>query len=372
MEMKKKATIVDVAKEAGVSVATVSRVVNGNYPVKPETRERVQSAINALQYVPNVQARELNTRHSSTIGVVVPGLYNMFFAEVIDGIEKSMRRQGYSLLLNCAQNDPELEMECINALVSRSVSGIIVISPNTEGLREEFYRRIVKRVPLVFINGYHRIPNVSYVANDEALGTRQALEYLTGLGHKHILFVRGENSDSYTVKERAYRAFMAEQGLFNEKDIVDIGEGNNIDTVTSARIKLMKVMPELAPTAVFCCNDLMATGAHPRLQAPRPPRAAGRFGRRLRQHHALEARRPADHDDGPEHVPARQQRRRRARRDDPRRPEQAHHAREHPDHARVDRPLQNRSMTEALHCISGGELFYPQISREATGMRALP
>ena len=106
-----------------------------------------------------------------------------------------------------------------------------------------------------------RIPNVSYVANDEALGTRQALEYLTGLGHKHILFVRGENSDSYTVKERAYRAFMAEQGLFNEKDIVDIGEGNNIDTVTSARIKLMKVMPELAPTAVFCCNDLMATGA---------------------------------------------------------------------------------------------------------------
>ena len=261
MEMKKKATIVDVAKEAGVSVATVSRVVNGNYPVKPETRERVQSAINALQYVPNVQARELNTRHSSTIGVVVPGLYNMFFAEVIDGIEKSMRRQGYSLLLNCAQNDPELEMECINALVSRSVPGIIVISPNTEGLREEFYRRIVKRVPLVFINGYHRIPNVSYVANDEALGTRQALEYLTGLGHKHILFVRGENSDSYTVKERAYRAFMAEQGLFNEEDIVDIGEGNNIDTVTSERIKLMKVMSELAQTAVFCCNDLMAPGA---------------------------------------------------------------------------------------------------------------
>ena len=100
--------------------------------------------------------------------------------------------EGDSLLLNCAQNDPELEMECINALVSRSVSGIIVISPNTQGLREDFYRRIVKRVPLVFINGYHRIPNVSYVANDEALGTRQALDYLTGLGHKRILFVRIE------------------------------------------------------------------------------------------------------------------------------------------------------------------------------------
>lgn len=261
MEMKKKATIVDVAKQAGVSVATVSRVVNGNYPVKPETREKVQAAIDALQYVPNVQARELNTRHSSTIGVVVPGLGNMFFAEVIDGIEKSMRRQGYSLLLNCAQNDPELEMECINALVSRNVSGIIVISPNTQGLREEFYRRLVKRIPLVFINGYHRIPNVSYVANGEAMGTHQALEYLWNLGHRRILFVGGENSDSYTVKEKAYRVFTEENGIFDEDNIVDIGEGNNIETVTSARIKLMKVIPKVNPTAVFCCNDLMAMGA---------------------------------------------------------------------------------------------------------------
>lgn len=261
MEMKKKATIVDVAKQAGVSVATVSRVVNGNYPVKPETREKVQAAIDALQYVPNVQARELNTRHSSTIGVVVPGLGNMFFAEVIDGIEKSMRRQGYSLLLNCAQNDPELEMECINALVSRNVSGIIVISPNTQGLREEFYRRLVKRIPLVFINGYHRIPNVSYVANDEVMGTHQALEYLWNLGHRRILFVSGENSDSYTVKEKAYRVFTEENGIFDEDNIVDIGKGNNIETVTSARIKLMKVIPKVNPTAVFCCNDLMAMGA---------------------------------------------------------------------------------------------------------------
>ena len=132
MEDRKNATIVDVAKMAGVSVATVSRVVNGNYPVKVETRERVQTAIETLHYVPNVQARELNTRRSSTIGVVVPGLYNMFFAEVIDGIEETVRKDGLSLLLNCAKNDPQQEMNCINALVSRNVSGIIVISPLTQ------------------------------------------------------------------------------------------------------------------------------------------------------------------------------------------------------------------------------------------------
>ena len=192
---------------------------------------------------------------------------------------------------------------------------------------------------------------------------------MTGLGHKHILFVRGENSDSYTVKERAYRAFMAEQGLFNEEDIVDIGEGNNIDTVTSARIKLMKVMPELAPTAVFCCNDLMATGAIRAckclgLRVPQDVSVVGFDNSTLSK---LVEPQITTMDQNMFQLGSR-----RARRDDPRRPEQAHHAREHPDHARVDRPLQNRSMTEALHCISGGELFYPQISREATGMRALP
>ena len=261
MEATKKATIVDVARAAGVSVATVSRVVNGNYPVKSETRDRVQAAIEALQYVPNVQARELNMQRSSTIGVVVPGLYNMFFAEVIDGIGKAVRKEGFTLLLNCAQNDPELEMECIKTLVSRNVSGIIVISPNTQGMRETFYRRLVKRVPLVFINGYRRIPNVSYVTNDEALGTRQALEYLMELGHRRILFVRGDHSDSYTIKEEAYRSLMQEKKCFHEEDIVDIGEGNSIETVTAARNRLYDILPRTEATAIFCCNDLMATGA---------------------------------------------------------------------------------------------------------------
>ena len=195
MEQKRKATIVDVAKQAGVSVATVSRVVNANYPVKEETRKKVQAAIDALDYVPNVQARELNTQRSSTIGVVVPSLYNMFFAQVIDGIEDAIRQDDYSLLLNCAQNDPQQEMRCITALVARNVSGLIVISPNTAHIKESFYQQLVRRTPLVFINAYHYIEGVSYVGNDEALGTQEALRHLQNLGHERILFVRGEKSD---------------------------------------------------------------------------------------------------------------------------------------------------------------------------------
>ncbi|MBR1695696.1 MAG: LacI family DNA-binding transcriptional regulator, partial [Selenomonas sp.] len=216
MDVKKQATIVDVAKKAGVSVATVSRVVNGNYPVKQDTKERVKAAISSLNYVPNVQARELNTRKSSTIGVVVPGLHNMFFAEVIDGIEDAVRQDGFSFLLNCAKNDPVQEMNAINALVARNVSGIIVISPNTKNISERFYEELVARVPLVFINGYHRIKGVSYVGNDEKMGSQMALAYLSGLGHKDILFVRGANSDSYDIKEEAYRQFMEEKNSLRE------------------------------------------------------------------------------------------------------------------------------------------------------------
>lgn len=261
MEEKKQATIVDVAKAAGVSVATVSRVVNGNYPVKTETKEKVKLAISRLNYVPNVQARELNTRKSSTVGVVVPGLYNMFFAEVIDGIEDAVRQEGFSFLLSCAKNDPVQEMQAINALVARNVSGIIVISPNTKNISESFYEELVKRVPLVFINGYHRIKGVSYVGNDEQLGSKTALDYLSGLKHTDILFVRGANSDSYDIKEETYRDFMDAQGRLDEDYILNIGEGNGVETVETTMEALLLKLPQLKPTAVFCCNDLMALGA---------------------------------------------------------------------------------------------------------------
>ena len=254
MEQKRKATIVDVAKLAGVSVATVSRVVNANYPVKEETRTRVQAAIKELDYVPNVQARELNMRRSSTIGVVVPGLYNMFFAQVIDGIEDYLRQDAYSLLLNCAKNDAKQEMRCITALVSRNVSGIIVISPNTANIKESFYTQLVRRTPLVFINAYHYIPDVSYVGNDEALGTQEALRHLMQLGHRRILFVRGMNSDSYQIKEDTFRVVVRGRGI-------NIGEGNSAETVDATQQTLMGVLPQTDATAVFCCNDLMGVGA---------------------------------------------------------------------------------------------------------------
>ena len=260
MGSNRPATIAEVAKAAGVSVATVSRVVNGNYPVKPETRTRVQEAIKELKYVPNIQARELNTRKSKTIGVVVPSLHNMFFAQVIDGIEERVRKDGYSLLLNCAKNDPAQEMECLTAFVSRNVAGVIVISPNTEGLKTDFYENLVQLMPLVFINAYHHVPGACYVANDEAVGTYQALSYLYKLGHRRILFVRGDHSDSYEVKEQVFHRFVQEKELDEHGLVVNIGAGNNVETVDRTTEQLQPLLKSLKVTAILCCNDMMAVG----------------------------------------------------------------------------------------------------------------
>ena len=255
-----KATIVDVAEKAGVSVATVSRVVNGNYPVRRATRERVEAAIEKLSYVPNLQARELNLQRSSSIGVVVPGFENTFFAEVLKGIEDSLRQSSYSLLLACAKNDSAKERECVLDLLSRNVSGVIVISPNTEAIGLDFYEETARCLPLVFINSYQHSPNISYVTSNDRDGTRQALEHLFHYGHEDILFVRGERSDSYRTKEEAYRAIMQERGTFSEDNIINIGAGNSLETVDNTMYDLMDRMLSLDATAVFCCNDMMGTG----------------------------------------------------------------------------------------------------------------
>lgn len=256
-----KSTIIDVAEKAGVSVATVSRVVNGNYPVKEETKSRVLKAIDALRYVPNIQARELNMQKSTTIGVVVPSLYNMFFAEVINGVEEYLSNGAYSLLLCCAKNDPRLEARCINDLISRNASGIIVISPNTENIEKNFYDRVAQSQPMVFINSYANLPNISCVSNDEAKGTRVALDHLMGYGHREILFVRGVNSDSYQMKEKAYADEMKRHTLFRPEHIINIGEGNHNETVDNTMYRLMDLLLGTKATAIFTCNDLMAVGA---------------------------------------------------------------------------------------------------------------
>ncbi len=221
-----KTTIVDVAKACNVSVATVSRVINGNYPVKEETKEKVLKVIEELQYKPNTQARDLIKKQSSTIGVVVPSISNMFFTNVINGIESYFEKSEYSIFLCTTEHDKDKEISRINELISRNVAGIIVVDPN-----------------------------------DQENGAMLAINYLLSKNHKNIAFIRGDNSYSYDIKEKVYKEMMKDINNFKEEFIVNIGHGNSIQTVNKTMkegIKLLSLNKDV--TGVFACNDLMAIG----------------------------------------------------------------------------------------------------------------
>ena len=255
-----KLTIVEVAKKANVSVATVSRVMNGNYPVKAETKKRVLEVIQELNYIPNMQARELTQKKSATIGVVVPSINNMFFPEVITGIENSLKLNSLSLVLACSNNDKEDEKLCVNNLLSRNVSGIIVIDPNTDNIKSKFYTNISKETPFVFVNGHSVSSNISSVVNDEAMGAGMALNYLLENNHKNILFVRGKDSYSYDIKENVYTKTMEKLNCFKPENIINIGNGNSSETVDNTINIFLNILNNSSATAVFACNDLMAVG----------------------------------------------------------------------------------------------------------------
>lgn len=256
-----KKTIGDVAKEAGVSIATVSRVINGNYPVKESTREKVQKVIDEMEFEPNVLARGLINRKSDTIGVIVPSITNLFFPSVVKAIEQILRREGYHIYLCDTDADPAKEQSYIKSLASRQVDGIIIIDPTTENMKNGYFEQKNKNIPLILINGYNKNINCNFVLNDEEMGAAQAMNYLFSLGHENIAFMRGKNSYSYDVKEKIYLQMMEEQNLTHYINIVNIGEGNTEHTVNEAMNKAEQFfIKEPNTTAIFTCNDIMALG----------------------------------------------------------------------------------------------------------------
>ncbi|OCN04920.1 hypothetical protein A4S06_09945 [Erysipelotrichaceae bacterium MTC7] len=255
-----KTTIHDVAKKAGVSVATVSRVVNGNYPVNVKTKERVNAAIQELNFVPNVQAQEIKLGASKTIGVIVPSIDNMFFSEVVNGIERALNEKSYSLLITFSKNDQESELACVRNLVARNVAGIIIADPVTENMDKQNFSKIVGNVPIVFINGDPSHSEFSFVLSDEAKGISEALAYFWQQGRHDILFVRGADSYSYDIKEEVFKQFCDRHNLHATARMIYSGEGNSAQIIEQTKDILVPILQEHVYDAIFCCNELMAMG----------------------------------------------------------------------------------------------------------------
>jgi len=247
----------DVAERAGVSVTTVSHVINDTRPVSDALRERVFAAVDELGYQPNVLARSLRRGETHTIGMIVPDSANPFFAEVARGVEDTSFEQGYSVILCNSDGNLEKELLYTNVLAEKQVDGILFMAA---GVSTEHIRALQeRRMPLVVVD--RDIPGVTVdsVLTDNARGGWMATCHLLDLGHRCIGCIAGP-SDVTPSAERVtgYQQALDEGGISLDEALIVKGDFQYESGYQAMRQFLAMDDP---PTAIFACNDLMAIGA---------------------------------------------------------------------------------------------------------------
>jgi LacI family transcriptional regulator, galactose operon repressor len=247
------ATIHDVAAQAGVSVATVSRVLNGKQLVREETSRLVIAAAKSLRYVPNVAARSLSIRRSQTIGIVLPDVHGEFFSEVIRGLDLAARAEGYHILVSGSHSDPGEMLEVVDAMRGR-VDGLVIMAPDVTLAPLEELR--ARDLPVVLLNS--AAPNGDAITIDNYGGAQAMMRHLRGLGHTRIAFVRGpaHNADARE-RLRGYRHAMRGVAATSVRALECAGDFSEESGFAAGRkIAALKTRP----TAVFAANDSMAVG----------------------------------------------------------------------------------------------------------------
>jgi LacI family transcriptional regulator len=252
-------TMRDVALKAGVSIKTVSRVVNDSGEISDATRQRVLAAIDELGYRPSRLARALVTQRSHTVGLLVADIINPFFPEVARGVLDAAQTEGYNVFLCNTDGDPEQELHLLHSLADHAVDGIIIYPSYESG---DYLRRFAAHYrPLVVINHYFEQPGVSPVMVDHQRGAKLAVEYLIGQGHLAIGMLSGVRNPSLGRVRRiqGFKEALSEHGLpVVEEWIVANQEPSFADGYASAR-QLLSQYPQI--TAIFAYNDLLALGA---------------------------------------------------------------------------------------------------------------
>ena len=255
-EGPRQATIRDVAREARVSVATVSRALNDSGPVRTDTRQRVQDAAENLRFTPHHGARSLITSRTSTLGVLLPDLYGEFFSEIIRGIDRGAQRAGYQLLLSSARNARDEIHGALCAMYGR-VDGLVLMAPDVE-LAELFAERH-DGTPIVFINSPVESPHARVITIDNYGGAYHMVKHLVHKGREHIAIIRGADTNhDATERLRGYREALQDCGVRHDPRLELSGDFSESAGYRAARAAI-KLHPR--PTAIFAANDAMAIGA---------------------------------------------------------------------------------------------------------------
>jgi LacI family transcriptional regulator len=257
--MKKRPTIADVAREAGVSLMTVSRVINGKPGVSEDVRQAILLVVKNLGYQPNQIARGLATTYTSSVGLVVPDNTNPFFALIARGVEETAFKEDYLIFLVNTAEDPAREKAVLNSLSQRGIDGLILCSSRLSvvALEEE-----ISRFPAVVVlnRDLKSLPANTVTINvDDQHGAQMAIQYFLGEGRRRIAYLDGPaNSTSGKRRLSGYRAALQESGISFDPKLVECcapdTEGGRVATAA-----LLARRPDV--DAIFAFNDLVAIGA---------------------------------------------------------------------------------------------------------------
>ena len=256
---RRRPTMKDVAQHAGVSVSTVSYVLNGTGPVAAERRARVLDAVRILDYTPNESARSLKRRSASTIGLVVPDLANLFFSLVAEGVENAASRRDVLVVLCVPEATDEPESHHARLLRSQRLDGVIYLSSGATS--PSAILELARSGPVVLVDQHVPGFELPAVVSDSRKGARAVAAHVLEHGHERVA-VLGGPSALWTAQQRlaGYREAFAAAGLDPDAVPVHVGDYREESGLALAA-RALDGPAEERPTALLCANDLMAIGA---------------------------------------------------------------------------------------------------------------
>jgi len=262
IEMKKKITIYDVAKIAGVSPSTVSRVMNTPEIVAEDTCWKVMKAVKDLTYIPNMMAASIPKNRTNSIGLIIPDITNTFFSNLVRGVQDICEKHGYSVLVMNSDDNQKKEGDYLKVLYSRRVDGVIL---TVAGYQEEEFPEeelsLLKKIPTILIDREIYGLDTPFVKVNNFGGAYSAVKYLLKMGHRKIMYLAGiKGAKTNQEREKCYLAALKEAHVNWKKELVADFRLNTAYQKIMRHWPLLRDYNEL-PTAIFAANDFMAIGA---------------------------------------------------------------------------------------------------------------
>ena len=250
----------DIAKDLGLSVVTISKVLRNHPDISEETRARVLKHVKDRDYQPNILARSLVTGHSYLVGLIVPDLIHPFFAEIAKALSLVIRPRGYSLIISSSEEDAELESQEVRQLLARQLDALVVASTAASG--EQFARLAEDSLPYVLIDRNFTGLSANFVGIDDVAAGRIATEHLINTGCRRVAHISGRKNSTGVSRLEGYRqALLLHHQPYSKDYVVN---RTNVDTESrkhgaDAMRLLLQRSPR--PDGVFCYNDPLAIGA---------------------------------------------------------------------------------------------------------------